>query len=460
MSKGWTVLPMWAHYADKFTGAVIEFDGRHEYFKWAFDVQYSHDRPVRDLELYWREPIPIAEMCDKSKAWEYEQEVRLPRCLSDCKLSVVQDGVPIFVHDIPQDCIKQVILGERADNSIAKDIYDLIERTDIPGSWAVIDSWKYDMRLIPFKLGRSKFAGRKESLCISKFPRLSELVGTSGSRHRWITNHVSKADGATLRCLPLLLGLPCSCQASMDSLHDPAGRESIVALSVKEVTVRRGPTRGTAAPRGCPKSVWISFDLSVTLHRPSTRRCRVHRIWIGPCSAAGSSERRCGGGIRPAAVIGTLGASRPAGRKGSLIWGGVGGAGRLVARGPDANATDAVFGEDGVDFLPFVRKQEPLDRGHVSFSFSLRRMLTKATVTAGGGAPRRRRVGRPTCAALGGRRVSRRRGRSTPPSPPRPTSSTCTTRPARIAASSASPDRSRWRAWRRTAHSASMRMTN
>ena len=169
MSRGWTILPMWAHYADKFAGAVIEFDGSHEFFGWAFDVHYSHDRAVRDLELYWREPIPIAEMCDKSKEWEYEKEVRLPRCLADCELSAVQEGVPIFVHDIPQDCMKQMILGERADNSVAKDIYDLIEQTDIPGCWAVIDSWKYDMRLVPFKLGGPSSAGGKSLFAFRNF---------------------------------------------------------------------------------------------------------------------------------------------------------------------------------------------------------------------------------------------------------------------------------------------------
>ena len=39
----------------------------------------------------------------------------------------------------------------------------------------------------------------------------------------------------------------------------------------------------------------ISFDLFATLHCPSTSRCcELHAeiIWIGPCSAARSNERR------------------------------------------------------------------------------------------------------------------------------------------------------------------------
>ena len=57
---------MWAHYADNYAGAVIEFDGDHEFFNGAFDIQYSRHRPIRDLMLYLKEPIRIAEMCEKS----------------------------------------------------------------------------------------------------------------------------------------------------------------------------------------------------------------------------------------------------------------------------------------------------------------------------------------------------------------------------------------------------------
>ena len=56
---------MWAHYADNYAGAVIEFDGDHEFFNGAFDIQYSRHRPIRDLMLYLKEPIRIAEMCEK-----------------------------------------------------------------------------------------------------------------------------------------------------------------------------------------------------------------------------------------------------------------------------------------------------------------------------------------------------------------------------------------------------------
>ena len=51
LSRTWKSLTMWAHYADKYAGAVIEFDGDHEFFNGAFDIQYSRHRPIRDLLL-------------------------------------------------------------------------------------------------------------------------------------------------------------------------------------------------------------------------------------------------------------------------------------------------------------------------------------------------------------------------------------------------------------------------
>ena len=151
---------MWAHYAEGFTGAAIEFDGSHEFFNWAFDIHYSRRRPIRELELYWREPIPIAEMCDKSIEWKYEKEVRLAKSLSDCKPSKVVSGVPIYLAEIPPECIKRVILGERVDNRKAKEVFDIIQDNNVVGNRAVINHWDFDLELTGFKLGPYK-SGRK-----------------------------------------------------------------------------------------------------------------------------------------------------------------------------------------------------------------------------------------------------------------------------------------------------------
>ena len=176
LSKTCKSLPMWAHYANEYTGAVIEFDGDHEFFEWAFDVYYSDERPIRDLELYSREPIPIAEMCDKSTEWSYEREVRVARCLSDCELIGTGSGIPIFVIEIPPECIRRVIIGERVNQDVAKEVYDIIECTDIAGDRAVINYWDYELDLQRFKIGPLKDEPKKNSSFVYRvyrnFPRL------------------------------------------------------------------------------------------------------------------------------------------------------------------------------------------------------------------------------------------------------------------------------------------------
>ena len=145
---------MWAHYAEQYTGAVIEFDGDHEFFDWAFDVHYSHHRPVRDWTLYANAPIPIAEMCNKSTEWEHEREVRLPRCLSDCTLSAVpHKGFPVFVLDVPPECIRRVIVGERVDQKQAREIFELIVHTEIAGDRAIVRNYNYQLELMALKVG-------------------------------------------------------------------------------------------------------------------------------------------------------------------------------------------------------------------------------------------------------------------------------------------------------------------
>ena len=143
---------MWAHYADAFTGAVIEFDGNHEFFEWAFEIEYSPHRPIRDVTLYLNERIPIAEVCDKSIEWRFEEEARVARNLLDCQQEGMSGDYPIYVMHVPRECITGVILGERVGNLACKEIYDLIEESRITGYRAVINHWIYTLDRMPFKL--------------------------------------------------------------------------------------------------------------------------------------------------------------------------------------------------------------------------------------------------------------------------------------------------------------------
>ena len=158
LSKTWKSLPMWAHYADEYAGAVIEFDGDHEFFDWAFDVHYSSNRPVRDYRLYLNAPLPIAELCEKSSDWVFEQEVRVPKALSDCQKSGPNprnSNYPVFITEIPPECIKRVILGERFDEEETFRISRLAEDADVLVARSFVNHWDYNLELfeIAYKKG-------------------------------------------------------------------------------------------------------------------------------------------------------------------------------------------------------------------------------------------------------------------------------------------------------------------
>jgi len=115
-------LLLWSHYADQYAGAVVEFDGSHEFFDGQIDVEYRPLRPIRDVGAYISppEPIPVAELCAKSEQWKYEQEVRVIRSLAVCeKRGIGPRGFPVYTQHLPPECIKSVTLvsARRSPNS-------------------------------------------------------------------------------------------------------------------------------------------------------------------------------------------------------------------------------------------------------------------------------------------------------------------------------------------------------
>jgi hypothetical protein len=142
-------LLMWAHYADQYAGAVVEFDGSHEFFDGQIDVEYRPLRPIRDLGAYISppEPIPVAELCAKSEQWTYEQETRIIRSLADCeKRNIGPRGFPVYTQHLPPECIKSVILGERMPVVQQRAIYDAVKDTRITLTLAAIDHRGYAFR--------------------------------------------------------------------------------------------------------------------------------------------------------------------------------------------------------------------------------------------------------------------------------------------------------------------------
>ena len=144
------LLLMWSHYADQYAGAVVEFDGDHEFFSGQVDVEYRPLRPMRDVSAYVSpaEPIPVAELCAKSEQWKYEQEVRVIRGLAaDCEdRGPGPRGFTIYTQQLPQACVKSVTLGERTPVCEQRAIYDAVKETRITLTLAAIDHRGYAFR--------------------------------------------------------------------------------------------------------------------------------------------------------------------------------------------------------------------------------------------------------------------------------------------------------------------------
>ena len=159
LSKNGSSLLMWSHYADGYSGAVVEFDETHEFFSGHFEMKYCEHRPKMDIASYTDgdEPTPIAELCVKAKEWEYEKEVRVVKRLADCRCVDTANDFPIYVMDVPSDCIKSVILGERMPVCHQREIWDLLKDMENVSLFLdAVSNWRYEFRREPIKLAGMK----------------------------------------------------------------------------------------------------------------------------------------------------------------------------------------------------------------------------------------------------------------------------------------------------------------
>jgi hypothetical protein len=183
-------LLMWSHYADQYAGAVVEFDGSHEFFAGQIDIDYRPSRPRRHVDAYLTgAPIPVAELCSKSEQWAYEQEVRIVRALADCQpTGHVLLNFPIFVQPIPAGAIKSVILGERMPVAQQQEIYARLMETDISLSLAAVDHSGFAFReeMIKMAVPCSKVGPWMSPRTAHIF---SDLRSPRGEVARWLVEH-------------------------------------------------------------------------------------------------------------------------------------------------------------------------------------------------------------------------------------------------------------------------------
>lgn len=190
LSKAGNSLLMWSHYADQYGGAVLEFDGGHEFLAGQIEMEYRPARPKRELSTYLTgEPIPVSELCVKAKDWEYEKEVRVFRRLVDCReVGTDPRGFPIFVQDIPAGVIKSITIGERTSDADVLDVLARVEETDIAVNLAAVADATFGFRVEPIKMATPR---SKANYWMT--PRTARLFGgrptAMGEFARWMVEH-------------------------------------------------------------------------------------------------------------------------------------------------------------------------------------------------------------------------------------------------------------------------------
>ncbi len=183
LSRNGSSLLMWSHYAESYSGAIIEFDESHEFFEGIIDVEYRKHRPKIDITSYSenKNPVPIAELCVKSKEWEYEAEVRIIRSLSNCKTFEESQGYPVYVMDFPMNCIKSVVLGERMNVDTQRKVWEKVEDTNISLYLDAISNWGYE-----FRRDHIKINGLHSPIISPRTAHIfSDLEGPLGEVARW-----------------------------------------------------------------------------------------------------------------------------------------------------------------------------------------------------------------------------------------------------------------------------------
>ncbi len=183
---------MWAHYANNYSGVVLEFDKEHEFFEGQMDMEYREKRLKINFDYFIKreKEIPLSALFVKPKIWEYENEVRITRNLKGLKKAKNPKGkLPIYLDDIPIECIKSVTLGERTKSNEALSIFNKIKNTNIELKLAAIPMRGYDFR---YELIKANLPVSKLNPLVS--PRTADIFKNEkfalGEVSRWmISSH-------------------------------------------------------------------------------------------------------------------------------------------------------------------------------------------------------------------------------------------------------------------------------
>lgn len=160
-------LLMWSHYAEKHTGACIEFDTAIlETIDCFAPVKYDEAEGGKRLRI----PLPRNDRGDrepkyqeevrkflshKANEWAYEEEWRwIVPPMADCITPILDDDKCLLVSTIPQDAIKQLIFGYNMPVSTRLALAKLIRKNHKSCTFAEIvpDQEKYLLSIEPLDI--------------------------------------------------------------------------------------------------------------------------------------------------------------------------------------------------------------------------------------------------------------------------------------------------------------------
>lgn len=162
LTKRWDNLLMWSHYGESHQGFVIGLDETDDFFyendgrgnpTTPFNVMYSEQKIEVDTENQNHFQMLL---CQKAKCWEYEEETRVFRFLSNDTFSHNDPrGIPVHLFELPKLAIKEITVGANASSLMLNQILRLVHQHRIPAEiyQAYVESGSFELKRRPVSIG-------------------------------------------------------------------------------------------------------------------------------------------------------------------------------------------------------------------------------------------------------------------------------------------------------------------
>ncbi len=141
---------MLSHYADKHNCVVLVFDSAKLASQW-FKVNYQDERVDLPFDMEAgdtkHKQAVIDVMITKKTLWSYENEYRCLRRLTDCVKKDV-NGKDMYFMPIPDDCIRQVVIGCRMPQVNIDVLKSLVDVAKVSMITAEMDRREFKINLV------------------------------------------------------------------------------------------------------------------------------------------------------------------------------------------------------------------------------------------------------------------------------------------------------------------------